>query len=679
MRRVRSLLSVALVAWAAMLVGGAIVASAHPEHGDDGTGQRRHSESGGRIDTPLEADRQRDAGRAGQDDKPGGGKRADQHGPPTGHLPGSKENVELVGRIRFADAAPGRVSDVSALGNYAYLGAYSEPECERGGVYVINIRNPRRPQPAGFIGLPEDTYVAEGVQALHLDTESFTGDVLVNSNEICGESEQAVGGFTLTDITNPNRPRNLVQGFGDFAEGATVANQYHSAFAWQQGDNAYLIGVDDEELTDVDIYDITDPRHPRLIAETGLPDWPDAQEPLANGNTTFFHDVQVRNVRGTWTALLSYWDAGWVQLNVNDPANPVFMNDFDYPVPDTLTGLTPPEGNAHQAWYSPNGRFYIGTDEDFSPYRMETFEVVGGPAAGQYDAGEFGFTRFIAQLPDQRLNGPVVYGGYGCDARDEIPPASVLPPLEAGEEKIVVLQRGPVQDPNHPYEACRFDEKLQNALEKGYDAAIIANHHAGADAGASPDAAFCGSGDPRDIRGVCVGHRLLHLLFGRTPDYTLPYPEGDPGDLEPNVGELGNGEISATTLFDGWGYVRLVDASTQQEIDAYAIDEALDERFASGFGALSVHEVETEPDSNNLAYLSYYAGGFRVIRYGRRGIEEVGHYIHKGRRGDPNDPPGNDFWGIHPWTDRSGRHYQLLSDRDSGLWIFRYTGPGALP
>ena len=44
-------------------------------------------------------------------------------------------------------------------------------------------------------------------------------------------------------------------------------------------------------------------------------------------------------------------------------------------------------------------------------------------------------------------------------------------------------------------------------------------------------------------------------------------------------------------IFDGWGYVRLFDANSMQEIDQYAIPEALDERFASGFGDLSVHET----------------------------------------------------------------------------------------
>ena len=50
----------------------------------------------------------------------------------------------------------------------------------------------------------------------------------------------------------------------------------------------------------------------------------------------------------------------------------------------------------------------------------------------------------------------------------------------------------------------------------------------------------------------------------------MPYPVGDPGDLEPNVGDLGPA-VEATSAFDGWGYIHLFDAATMMEIDTYAI------------------------------------------------------------------------------------------------------------
>jgi len=175
--------------------------------------------------------------------------------------------------------------------------------------------------------------------------------------------------------------------------------------------------------------------------------------------------------------------------------------------------------------------------------------------------------------------------------------------------------------------------------------------------------------------GLCVGHRLMHEAFGRTPDYTLPYPVGDPGDLEPNVGDVGP-RIRATSEFDGRGCARLIDAKAMTEIDELCIAEELDPAFADPeFGDLTVHEVEVPrgdpneggpaPDHGKLAYFSWDAGEFRVASFDATGIEEVGHYI---------DPKGNNFWGVALAEDQNGNRIVLASDRDYGLFIFRYTG-----
>ena len=166
-------------------------------------------------------------------------------------------------------------------------------------------------------------------------------------------------------------------------------------------------------------------------------------------------------------------------------------------------------------------------------------------------------------------------------------------------------------------------------------------------------------------------------MFNDPPQYTDPAGEGR--DIP--VGTLGEKYV-ATTDFDGWGYVQLHDARDPdlRIVDSYAVSEALDEDFASGFGDLSVHEVKTDPRRGvNLAYYSYYAAGFRVTEFGRRGFEEVGFFIDEG---------GNDFWGVFPIGDETAGHgYRshpgrgegrrptiLLSDRDYGLYIVEYTG-----
>jgi hypothetical protein len=595
--------------------------------------------------------------------------REHQHGAGEGHLPGSAEAVELVGEADIENAAEGDVADVAAYGNHAYLTVRDPQGCSEAGVAVMDISDPADPVQVGFIDASEGAFPGEGAQVVKLRTPQFSGQVLVFNNELCARGGEA--GVSLWDVTDPENPKVLSANAGDDDPGGASSrfNQIHSAFAWQQGRRAFTVIVDNEETTDVDILEITDPTRPRLLRELDLAALYEIEQPELARRGTFqsvgLHDMVVQRVRGTWTMLLSYWDGGWVQLDVDDPAEPRLMGDSDYPFPDTLLpDVASPEGNAHQAEFSPGGRFIVGTDEDFSPYRLEddALSVTSGPSAGNFPGGVFGWTVQLERYPEREIAGPTIYGGLGCPTtaaygpQPPIPNASTLA-ADAGEEKIVVLLRG----------LCPFSEKVEQAQLAGYGAVIIANHHLGAEGGESPDASLCGNQAHEftvTIAALCIGHRALHLMFGQPATY-----EGDPLADDPELGALGP-DVRAASQFDGWGYVRLLDQATMRQIDAYAIDEALDPEFAEGFGELSVHEVAVDRRRRGLAYLSYYSGGLRVIRYGDDGIREVGHYIHEN---------GNNFWGVEvhrlPAGGASaGRTLILASDRDSGLWIFRYTG-----
>jgi Bacterial Ig domain/RTX calcium-binding nonapeptide repeat (4 copies) len=645
----------------------------------------------------------------------------EQHGGPGQHLPAARDNIELVGKLevntpeafRFdpvsgdpdpsePQVVPGQIADLSVYKNTAYLDSWSEPSCRRGGFFSVDISDPANPQQLAFVPALPETYHGEGAHTITLSTDSFSGDVLAVNNEPCGVN--GVGGFDLYDVSDPANPEILVQGAGDqspdtpddspFADTtqdpAEVPNSAHSIFIWQDGPKAYAVIVDNTELHDVDIFDITDPRNPVFIADVDLVLLGDAQGKdiianSANGDAIFHHDMVVKEIDGVQTMLVSYWDAGYVKLNVDDPSNPVIIGDSDFDDQDPLVtdpvtgeGFERPEGNAHQSEFSHDNKFVLAADEDFSTYRLPRFNITTESHTGEYPAGEFGFTKPMATLEDNTLNGPTVFGGYGCDADNDIPVAPAGMTLEPGEESIVVLSRGPQDadaDPSAPYPACTFQEKAENAAEKGWDAVIIGNHHAGAANGADPDASLCGSGTGADIIGVCLGHRAMHLLFDdppgapgpgkRPPDYSVPYDN----TKEPQVGDLG-AKISTESVFDGWGYTHLYRNNAGGDLEAvdhFAIPEALDESFATGFGTLSVHEFATDP-TEYIAYSAYYAGGMRVFRFGDGGLDQVGKFIDEG---------GNDFWGVEQFTTPQGDRLFAGSDRDFGLYVFRYTGPGA--
>ena len=610
-----------------------------------------------------------------------------QHGENTGHLPAGRENVRLISKLRLTNVDDG-IADVGYFKGHAYLNAWG-PECPNGGVHVVDVRNPRRPTKVGFLPAEPNGHPGEGIHVMSVNTRFFRGDLLVHNNEACNPAAPSTLGFSMWDVTNPRSPRPLGQ-FGDtvptpflFSTGLYHSN--HSVQGFRLGRRAFVVVVDNEEafgppFKDVDIFDVTNPAAPVLASETGLEDWPGAQGSYANGDAVNNHDIQFKIVRGRPTLVVSYWDAGQIQLDVSDPYDPRFIGDSDYRTPDPLMPeFEIPEGNSHESYWSSNSRWLLSTDEDFSPYRTN-FRLTTGPNAGPYGAGEFGFTPLIADRPDGMIAGPTVYGGRGCFAAgpnagpdvagDPMPPPASAIPAAPGEEKTVVFSRG----------TCFFSTKIAAGQDLGYDVVIIEQSHGGTRNGLLPDGFSCGGqGHDYDERipAICLGHRATHLMFNDEPQYTDPAGEGR--DIP--LGTLGE-KYEATTDFDGWGYVQLHDARDPdlRIVDSYAVSEALDERFASGFGDLSVHEVKTDPRRGvNLAYFSYYAAGFRVAEFGRRGIEEVGFFIDEG---------GNDFWGVFPTGDETAGHgYRsdrgrgegrrptiLLSDRDFGLYVVEYTG-----
>jgi hypothetical protein len=594
-----------------------------------------------------------------------------QHDGPDGHLPASDLNVDLIGKMNINQDQEGRVADVGVLGNYAYLAAWSSPSCQKGGVYVFNISDPASPKQINFIRTPNDSYSGEGIQTLHLSTSAFTGDLLAFNNEDCLDKSQgfnapsgktskhSIGGFTLVDVTNPKVHKYLVEGFGDHdtptLSNEADAHEIHSIFVWEDengtdtdaDDKAYAVVTDNEEDIDTDIFDITDPRNPSMVAEFNLNvEFPQIIQPDLGSASSFLHDEIVKEIDGHEVMLLSYWDGGYVTLNVDDPANPVYIGDTDFTNPDPelleSTGASlPPEGNGHEAEFSKDNDFLVVADEDFGPF-APFISIDGGPQK-PFSAG----TATGPSLGEgDTLAGPTRFVGQACGAI----------PAPGGADVIAVIERG----------TCTFQVKFDNVTAAGYVAGIVFNSNNPA---ASPNCEglvgmLATVTIPSFFVARSAGFEVLGVA-GYDPTDCLTVP--DPNPPLPAVGTAGL-PISITVDFDGWGYVHLYEneSGKMTELDTYAIPEAHDVTKASGFGDLSVHEVAMSHELNDLAYFSYYSGGFRVARIVDDELVEVGHFIDEG---------GNNFWGVQVW-EHEGKEYVLASDRDFGVYIFEYTGPG---
>jgi hypothetical protein len=588
-------------------------------------------------------------------------------------LPASRKNMKAVSKLKLTNA-DSIISDVTYHKGYAYVGEWIASCTEGDGgtydseVHVVDLRDRSNPRKVATIPGNGNDWSGEGVHVIRHRNR----DLLLLSSEPCDSNlDENVGGMTIVDVTNPRRPEKLVTNFGDWttldeegnpvdcredAEPCVTPHSVHSVMGWVDGNKAYAVQVDNEEWPDIDIFDISRPwaRQPRLIAETGINDWVDEDgniteisDQLANGATAFIHDMQVKKIDNRWRMMVSYWDAGWVLLNVNDPTNPRVLDDYDYPDPDPLTGFSPPEGNAHQSWWSKDNRFVIGTDEDFSPYRLQ-FEITSGPNAGTMieSAAISGDSPQIDV--ENPLVGPTEYLGEAC--------APV--PAAPSSDHIALISRG----------TCSFRVKYDNMNAAGYKGMIVHNNQAGSppncegllnmllndDSG--PDVT-----KPSVFVPMSAGYTIMGV-DGYTEEACLA---GDPLPALPAPGTDGP-SIAITAEFDGWGYVQLFRGSNLNHVDEYAVPESLDPRYASGFGDLSVHEVKTDPRGNYLGYIAYYHAGARVVKFGREGIREVGHFISR---------RGNNFWGTFPLREKKkGPIPLLMSDRDYGLYVLKYTG-----
>ena len=581
-----------------------------------------------------------------------------QHGSSEGHLaPVDTPSVELVSKLALRNVEPEKIADVGVHNGYAYLAAWGFVSCGYNGVHVVDINDPANPEEVAFIGAKQGSYPGEGVQALSISTPKFTGDILVTNNEKCN-AQSGFGGMNIYDVTNPEHPTPLAEGVGDSTVGplGTAANgagkkaahSIHSVFAWDAGAKAYAVIVDNEEGYDVDIMDITDPKKATLIAEYDLDLlFPQIlQDSPPNLIEVFLHDMVVKEIGGRQVMLLSYWDAGYVKIDVTNPLAPTYLGDTDFTNPDPelleSTGAEAwPEGNGHQAEFTLDNNYVIGADEDFDPYVPRINNVTDG-------------TPVIASLGSdtkpletgQVIRGQTVFVGRACPGDPAVPPAPAGP-----GDFIAVVERG----------ACFFTEKVAAVIAAGgYDAVLIFNR-------TGPDAcnSALGMSVEGDIVTVGVAPRESGFAIFDVAYNNAACLAGDGTQLAPiAIGARGD-TVRIESQFDGWGYVHLF-ANTggkMAELDTYAIDEAHDPTFASGFGDLSVHEVATSREDPARAYYAYYSGGFRVTEIQGNELVETGAFIDEG---------GSNLWGVEVFED-DGVEYVAASDRDYGLYIFKYT------
>jgi hypothetical protein len=296
---------------------------------------------------------------------------------------GQAQNIEVVGHNNLGGR--GFNADVWVHKGYAYVGHWGFtdwaagskerfcPEGMKSSVMVIDARDPANPQVIARLQNPQNTS-AEDVVVYTALYGPFAGhDIAVVGIQYCGESRydaNADRGLMLWDVTDPSEPLQIgylntgccTRGVHEFEVehradlGRTFA--YATVPTSRYPDANTPSGYRDEDGEgDFRLVDITDPANPVQVSNWGIqdiggpfdagqgcdadPNYGHGAEPSEDGKLVF----------------VSYWDSGFIALDVTEPSLPVFKGRTIYPANA--------DGDAHSSSYDDERELLFTADEDF--------------------------------------------------------------------------------------------------------------------------------------------------------------------------------------------------------------------------------------------------------------------------------------------------------------------------
>jgi hypothetical protein len=250
----------------------------------------------------------------------------------------------------------GRSDGVQVMVNKGY--AYVGHPFSGGGATVIDVRDPRNPQPVNFLGVHPRSW------SLHFQT---FGDLMLVAEEFNfiahapkskWRDEDCGAGLRVYDIRDPAKPRPIgfmpVEGLG-LHRLWWVGERY--AYA-----SALLDGFTDHILMCIDL---AEPTQPREVGRWWVPgmwhaggesnDW--------RGRVALHHPVVADGI-----AYCGWRDAGVILLDVRDPASPEYLGQRN---------LHPPFGGAtHTALPLPNRDLLVVADEAMSDISAEAQKYI---------------------------------------------------------------------------------------------------------------------------------------------------------------------------------------------------------------------------------------------------------------------------------------------------------------
>ena len=294
---------------------------------------------------------------------------------------GSAWNMEVVGHNNLN--VRGFNADVWKHKNYAYVGHWGFADWATGndrfcpappdnGVAVIDVSNPAKPTRVATLQNPTGTS-AEDVVVYTATYGLLAGhDIAAAGFQWCGggrHDPEAIHGLLLWDVSDATRPVRL--GFYDSGCCTRGVHEFeiesntdlHRTFAYatvpagSYPDSVNANGLRDAAgKGDFRLIDITDPAHPFEVStwkvqQAGGPFAAQGCDPDGN----YGHGAEPSE--DGKLVFLSYWDSGYIRLDLTDPAHPVYTGRAAYPANA--------DGDGHSSQYDEKRQLLFSADEDF--------------------------------------------------------------------------------------------------------------------------------------------------------------------------------------------------------------------------------------------------------------------------------------------------------------------------
>jgi len=301
-----------------------------------------------------------------------------------GRKSGEALNMELVGHNDLGGR--GFNADVWFHLGYAYVGQWGFTDWSQGskqrfcpegadsGVAVVDARDPSSPQDVARLQNPPGTSIEDLVVFTARYGPLAGRDIAAAGIQVCGGSrydETFFRGLMLWDVTEPADPQEV----GRISTGCCTRGLHELEFehrddlgrtyvyasvpASEYPDELSPSGKRDElGRGDFRLIDVTDPTNPSETSDWGV--LKNLGAPPASGqgcdpDPIFGHGAEPSD-DGT-LAFISYWDSGFIALDVSDPTHPTFLGTTTYEADE--------DGDAHSAMYDDDRQLLFSADEDF--------------------------------------------------------------------------------------------------------------------------------------------------------------------------------------------------------------------------------------------------------------------------------------------------------------------------